>query len=137
MQYAAMGPTHPATPPSLCSALATQRGVPHAYISCSRSLKLRGLLSSVVAQLTHGGKRKRAAAYAAAPGSESALAWELKGAATQRALSLHPLCPWLLHTSDAADETSGVDLGCRSNTQNTKTTLTHSLHQAHPTTPKN
>jgi hypothetical protein len=61
-------------------------GRPHAYVSCCRNLKLRGLLSSVLAQLTQpqaagaGGKRKRATAFAAAAGTEHSLIWELKGA---------------------------------------------------------
>jgi hypothetical protein len=61
-----------------CNRHAVQ-GRPHAYVSCCRSLKLRGLLSSVVAQLTQGGKRKRAQAFAAVAGTEHSLIWELKG----------------------------------------------------------
>uniref|UniRef100_A0A383W9P4 Uncharacterized protein n=1 Tax=Tetradesmus obliquus TaxID=3088 RepID=A0A383W9P4_TETOB len=55
-------------------------GRPHAYISCCKTLKLRCLLASALAQLSQGGKRKRAQAYAAAPGSESSLIWELAAA---------------------------------------------------------
>jgi hypothetical protein len=54
-------------------------GRPHAYVSCCRTLKLRSLLSSVLAQLSQGGKRKRAHAFAAAGGTEHSLVWELKG----------------------------------------------------------
>ncbi|WIA11184.1 hypothetical protein OEZ85_011314 [Tetradesmus obliquus] len=55
-------------------------GRPHAYISCCKTLKLRCLLASALAQLSQGGKRKRAQAYAAAAGSESSLIWELAAA---------------------------------------------------------
>jgi hypothetical protein len=51
----------------------------HAYISCCKTLKLRCLLASAVAQLTAAGKRKRSQAFAAAAGTESGLIWELKG----------------------------------------------------------
>jgi hypothetical protein len=59
---------------------------PHAYISCCKTLKLRCLLASAVAQLTAAGKRKRSQAFAAAAGTESSLIWELKGEACELVL---------------------------------------------------
>lgn len=54
-------------------------GRPHAYVSCCKTLKLRQLLASTVAQLTQGRKRKRSHAFAAAIGTENSLIWELQG----------------------------------------------------------
>lgn len=68
------------------------QNLPHAYVSCCRTLKLRSLLSSVVGQLTHGGKRKRAQAFAAAAGTEHSLVWELKGKEVM-VLCCDRLCP--------------------------------------------
>lgn len=68
-------------PPGVCWCARRHavEGRTHAYVSCCRSLKLRSLLSSVVGQLTLGGKRKRNQAFAAATGTEHSLLWELKG----------------------------------------------------------
>lgn len=56
---------------------------PHAYVRCTRSSKLRGTLSAILSQLAAGGgpgggKRKRAAGYAAPTGSEATLIADLQ-----------------------------------------------------------
>ena len=56
---------------------------PHAYLRCTRSSKLRQILSSILSQLQGGGgggKRKRAQGYAAPGGSEATLIADLQAA---------------------------------------------------------
>lgn len=93
--------TQPTIPPSLpCPVVCatcrhTLAGKTHAYISCCRAMKLRGILSSILTQLTPNNKRKRAHAFAAAAGTEHSLIWELKGVcSSSTALWFFVACSW-------------------------------------------
>ncbi len=55
--------------------LAGQR---HAYVKCCKQSKLRGMLASIVSQLS-GAKRKRSNAFAGGHASEANLCCELQG----------------------------------------------------------
>jgi hypothetical protein len=93
----------------LCAPLPHARAAaslrPHAYLRCTRSLKLRAALSSVLSQLQGGGsgggaKRKRAAGYAAPGGSEATLIADLQA-----------LCGPCAGGSASADAAGARDLG--------------------------